>query len=90
MRIWFWGWLVAAVAIATVSALLRDRASFPFAIGAALAAALEAVGAGPATEWLAFIAASSIVFAVANYVRYRARHQRRGLSRHGVGAPHQD
>ena len=90
MRIWFWGWLVAAVAIATVSALLRDRASFPFAIGAALAAALEAVGADPVTEWLAFIAVSSIVFAVANYARYRARHQRRGLSRHGVGAPHQD
>jgi len=90
VRIWFWGWLVAAVAIATVGVLFRDRASFPFAIGAALAAALEAVGADPATEWLAFIAASSIVFAVANYARYRARHQHRGLGRHGAGSPHQD
>jgi membrane protein implicated in regulation of membrane protease activity len=90
VRIWFWGWLVAAVAIAAVSALLRDRASFPFAIGAALAATLEAVGADPALEWAAFAGASFIVFAVANYARYRPRHAHRGLGNHGTATPRED
>jgi membrane protein implicated in regulation of membrane protease activity len=90
MRIWFWGWIVAAVAIAAVSAVLRDRVSFPFAIGAALAAALEAVGADPSLELAAFAGASVIVFAVVNYARYRPRHLHRGLGRHGVSAPRED
>jgi membrane protein implicated in regulation of membrane protease activity len=86
VRIWFWGWLTAAAAIAAVSALLRDRASFPFAIGAGLAAALEAAGADPALEWLVFAGVSFIVFAVANSSRYKPRHLRHGLSRHDAGA----
>lgn len=90
MRIWFWGWLVAAVAIAALSALLRDRASFPFAIGAGLAAALEAAGLDPALEWLAFVGASIVIFAIVNYSRYRPRHVRSGLGRHGAGTPHED
>jgi membrane protein implicated in regulation of membrane protease activity len=90
VRIWFWGWLTAAAAIAAVSALLRDRASFPFAIGAGLAAAFEAAGADPALEWLVFAGASFIVFAVANSSRYRPRHLRQGLARHDAEAPRED
>jgi membrane protein implicated in regulation of membrane protease activity len=86
VRIWFWGWLVAAVAIGAVSALLRDRASFPFAIGAALAAALEAVGADPALEWVAFAGASCIVFVIANSAWYRPRHTHRATGRHASRA----
>lgn len=90
MRIWFWGWLVAAAAIAAVNALLRDRASFPFAVGAALAAVLEAAGADPGAEWLAFAGVSFVVFAVFNQRRHRPRHQRRSIGRHGVSAQHED
>jgi membrane protein implicated in regulation of membrane protease activity len=90
VRIWFWGWVVAAVAIAAVSVVLRDRASFPFAIGAAFAAALEAVGADPSLELAAFAGASVIIFAVANYAPYRPRHLHRGLGRHGVSATRED
>jgi len=90
VRIWFWGWVVAAVAISTVSVVFRDRASFPFGIGAALAAALEAVGADPSLELAAFAGASVIIFAVANYARYRPRHLHRGVGRHGVSSPRED
>lgn len=85
MRIWFYGWLVAAVAIAVVSLVARDRASWPFAVGAGTAAAIEAIGLDPAIGWAAFAGVSFVVFAVANYRRHRARHLRRGLGRHGVG-----
>jgi membrane protein implicated in regulation of membrane protease activity len=83
VRIWFWGWLVAAIVIAAASALLRDRASFPFAIGAAIAAAIEATGADPLLEWVAFAVTSCVVFAVVNRQRYRPRHLRPGIGRHG-------
>lgn len=90
MRIWFWGWLTAAAVIAAVSALLRDRTSFPFAIGAGLATALEAAGADPALEWLVFAGVSFIVFAVANSSHYSPRHTRHGVARRDAGAPRED
>jgi membrane protein implicated in regulation of membrane protease activity len=84
VHIWFWGWLVAAVAMAAVSVVARDRAALPFALGAGLAAALDAWGLGPAVQWIAFVCASFLVFAVFNRLRHRPRHLRRGLGRHGV------
>jgi membrane protein implicated in regulation of membrane protease activity len=84
MHVWFWGWLVAAAAMAAVSAVARDRAALPFALGAGLAAALDAAGAGPVWQWAAFVGVSFIVFAVVNRPRHRPQHLRRGLGRHGV------
>jgi membrane protein implicated in regulation of membrane protease activity len=81
MRLWFWGWLIAAAAIAFVSALMRDRASAPFAAGAALAAALEAAGMAPAVQWIAFAGGSAIIFLVVNQDRYRPRHTRGASAR---------
>ena len=71
---WFWGWLIAAAAIALVSAIARDRSSAPFAVGAAFAAILEALRLSPAAQWLAFAGVSAAVFIVINQRRHRRRH----------------
>ncbi|MDO8964598.1 MAG: hypothetical protein Q7W30_08940 [Coriobacteriia bacterium] len=76
MRPWFWGWLIAAAALALVSLVTRDRATAPFAAGAFTATALEAFRASPAVEWSAFLVVSSVVFIAVNRHRYRARHGR--------------
>jgi membrane protein implicated in regulation of membrane protease activity len=83
VRLWFWGWSIAAVAVAAVSAVFRDRASAPFAVGAACAAGLEAAGVGPAFQWLAFAGVSAAVFTAIMRVRYIPRHAARGPVRHG-------
>jgi amino acid transporter len=90
VRIWFWGWLVAAVAIAALSAVQHDRTSVPFAVGAGMAAALEAAGLDPTLEWLVFAGVSAAAFILLNYAGHRPRHSRRGLGRHGTGANHDD
>lgn len=84
MRLWFWGWLIAAAAIALVSAVARDRASAPFALGALCAAGLEALGISPGAQWIAFACVSMVVFAVTNRAWYRPRHAGRRLGRHGA------
>lgn len=84
VRLWFWGWLIAAAVIALVSALARDRASAPFAVGAVSAAALEAFGVAPGAQWIAFAGVSTIVFAVTNRAWYHPRHTTGGLGRHGA------
>jgi membrane protein implicated in regulation of membrane protease activity len=76
VSLWFWGWLIASAAIALASWLARDRASWPFAVGAACAAAFEAFGLPPAAQWLAFAGLGSAVFVVANRRRYVPRHGR--------------
>jgi len=85
VRLWFWGWLIVAISIAAASALARDRASAPFALGAACAAALEAAGGDPAAEWIAFIVISSVAFVAVNRRRHRRRHGYTGTGRHSVG-----
>ena len=74
MRPWFWGWLVTFIVLAVVSALARDRASAPFAAGAAAATALEALRASPGWEWAAFLCVSMVLFVAVNRERYRGRH----------------
>ncbi|HEY5506547.1 MAG TPA: hypothetical protein VIK83_03555 [Coriobacteriia bacterium] len=82
MRLWFWGWLVTAGAIALVSALRRDRTTAPFALGAACAAALEAARISPDFQWYAFIGVSAVLFVALNRRRYRARHSGGEFGRH--------
>lgn len=78
MHSWFWAWVIVGVVVAAVSVVMRDPFSAPWAAGAFAAAALEALGAAPAWQWLAFLAASSIVFVALNRrPRYVARHRRR-------------
>jgi membrane protein implicated in regulation of membrane protease activity len=84
VRLWFWGWLVVAVSIAAISAIARDRASAPFAIGAAAAALIEAFHGSPGWEWIAFLGVSSVAFLTLNHTRYRARHADSGAGRHST------
>lgn len=84
MRLWFWGWLIVALSIAAVSAIARDRASAPFAIGAATAALVEAFHGSPGWEWIAFLGVSCVVFVAFNRDRYRARHSADGAGRHST------
>jgi membrane protein implicated in regulation of membrane protease activity len=77
VRDWFWAWLIAAVVIAVVSAITRDRYTAPWAVGAGAAAGLEALRVHPGWQWLAFLALSAAVFLAANRRRrYRGRHAR--------------
>jgi hypothetical protein len=80
--LWFWGWLIASAAIALTSVVARDRASWPFAVGAACAAAFDAMGLPPAVHWFAFAGIGSVVFVIANRRRYLPRHNRAGQGRH--------
>jgi membrane protein implicated in regulation of membrane protease activity len=74
VRIWFWAWVIVAVGIVVVAALMRDRYSAPWATGAAAAAVLEAVRADLAWQWIAFLMVSAVVFVAVNRVRYAGRH----------------
>lgn len=85
MRLWFWGWVIVAAAIAVASALARDRASAPFAVGAACAAALEAAGGNPGAEWIVFVVVSSGVFLAVNRRRHVRRHGPTRAGRHSAG-----
>jgi membrane protein implicated in regulation of membrane protease activity len=82
VRLWFWGWLIVAAAIALTSAVMRDRASAPFAAGAAVSALVEALGGSPGWEWVAFAGVSSVLFVAFNRRRQRARHARSAAGRH--------
>jgi len=86
VRIWFWAWLIVAVLVAVVAAVMRDRFSAPWAAGAACAAGLEVLHADPAWQWLAFLVVSSALFVVLNQrPRYAARHRRAARPRVGSG-----
>jgi membrane protein implicated in regulation of membrane protease activity len=77
VRDWFWAWLIAAVVIAAVSAITRDRYTAPWAVGAGTAAALEAFRVRPGWQWIAFLVVSGAVFiAVNGRGRYKGRHAR--------------
>jgi len=84
VRLWFWGWLITAVSIALVAAVTRDRASAPFSVGAAAAAALEAAGGTPGAEWLVFIGVSCVLFVATNRHVYVRRHGKNAAGRHGA------
>jgi membrane protein implicated in regulation of membrane protease activity len=84
MRVWFWAWLVVAAAIAAASAVARDRGSAPFAAGALAAATLEALGASPGWEWIAFLTVSCALFVAFNRACYRRRHGHSTLGRHSA------
>ena len=81
---WRWIWLLAAAVFA--GGELAVAGSFflaPFALGAALAAALAFVDVGLAGQWLAFVGASFGAFAA---MRPLARRLDQGEPSDGIGA----
>lgn len=73
MNPWFWSWVAVAVASALGEAVTGGLFVLPWAIGAALAAILDALGAGLGWEWLAFIGVSSVLLVVAQRVKLRRK-----------------
>jgi len=86
VELWFWGWVVVAVSAGAVALLFRDRTAWPFAMGAAAAALVEALWRAPAWEWIALVAVSSVTFVALNRVRYRKRHSHEPRGRHSTAA----
>ena len=71
MHPWIWAWVAIAVLLALGEAVTGGFVVMPWAIGAAVAAALDAAGAGAGVQWLAFVAVSSAVLVVAQRIRSR-------------------
>lgn len=82
MRPWFWGWLVVAVAAGLLAAVTRDRGAAPFAVGAAVATAIEGLGGTPGWEWGAFVGVSVVLFVALNRRAYRRKHAHDAAGRH--------
>jgi membrane protein implicated in regulation of membrane protease activity len=82
VRIWFYGWVLAAALIALVATAMRDRYTAPWAAGAAAAAGLEALRAPLEWQWGAFFVISAALFIAFNGVRRSpGRHARRSSKR---------
>ncbi len=65
MHIWVWVWVMLAVILVGAEILSPGWYYLPWAIGSALAAALEFAGAPVAWQWAAFVVVSSVVLVVA-------------------------
>lgn len=78
-------WLIAAVVLAVAEVLNLSFYLFPFAIGAAGAAVVDAVGGGAAPQWIVFAVLTTLGFAVVRPIAKRHLHTP-PLIRTGTGA----
>jgi membrane protein implicated in regulation of membrane protease activity len=67
-------WLIAAVVLAVAEVINLSFYLFPFAIGAAGAAVVDAVGGGAAPQWIAFAGVTAVSFAVVRPIARRHLH----------------
>ena len=82
---WRWIWLFAALVFTIGEIFVAGTFFFmPFAVGAVAAAIAAFAGASVALEWLAFVGASAVSFAV--LVPLGRRLDRRSSGQQGVGA----
>ena len=57
---WFWFWIILAAALSVGEILTASFFLLPFALGAAIAAVIEALGGNLLWQWLAFVVLSVI------------------------------
>ncbi len=69
MSVVFWAWIATAVLLALCEAVTGGLFIIPWALGAVIAAALEAFGVPTGWQWLAFVVVSSVVFVVVQRIR---------------------
>jgi membrane protein implicated in regulation of membrane protease activity len=69
----FWAWTATAILLALGEAVTGDLLVMPWAIGAAMAALLEALHAGTNWQWIAFVAVSSVLLVLAQRLIIRRR-----------------
>ena len=73
MSVVFWAWIATAVLLALCEAVTGGLYIIPWALGAAVAAALEAAGISTGWQWLAFVGVSSVVMVAVQRARLRRR-----------------
>jgi inner membrane protein len=61
----FWAWIVVAVVCALGECVSGGLYTLPWAIGALVAALLEALGLATGWEWIAFVVVSSVLLVLA-------------------------
>jgi hypothetical protein len=69
----FWAWVAIAVLLALCEAVTGGLYVIPWSLGAAIAAALEALRLPTGWQWIAFFGVSSVVLVVVQRIR---RHRR--------------
>ena len=65
MNPWFWSWIVLAVIFALGEAVTGGLLILPWALGALVAAALEALGSPVPWQWISFLVVSSVLTVLA-------------------------
>jgi membrane protein implicated in regulation of membrane protease activity len=71
VNVWFWSWIVLVVVFALGEALTGGFFVLPWALGAAVAALLDALHVSIGWQWLAFFTISTILLIAIQ--RYRRR-----------------
>jgi len=61
----FWAWITVAVVCALGECVSGGLLTLPWAVGAFVAALLEAAGAPAGWQWIAFISVSSVLLVAA-------------------------
>ena len=73
MTTMFWAWVAVAVLLALGEAVTGGLLVMPWAIGAAVAAGLEALHAPDGWQWIAFLGVSMMLFVAAQRLIIRRR-----------------
>ena len=73
MHLWFWAWVTLAVLFAIAESVNGGLLVLPWSLGAASAAALDALGATPQWQWIAFVGVSSVLLVLAQRFIVRRR-----------------
>ncbi|NTU71375.1 MAG: hypothetical protein HGB10_06115 [Coriobacteriia bacterium] len=71
MTLAFWAWIVVAVVCLLGESLTGGGFTWPWAVGGAVAAGLEAWQPGGTWQWVAFVAVASILTVVTQRLRRR-------------------
>jgi len=61
----FWAWITVAVVCVLGECVAGGLLTLPWAIGAAAAAGLEAIGVASGWQWIALVAVSSVLLVAA-------------------------
>lgn len=73
MSVVFWAWVTTAIVLLLGEAVTGGLFVAPWAVGATIAALLEALHAGMDAQWVAFFAVSSVILVLVQRLRARRR-----------------
>ena len=73
MSLVFWAWIIIAVICALGESVAGGLLTLPWALGAVVAALLEAAHRSAGSQWIAFLAVSSVALVLAQRLIVRRR-----------------